>query len=343
MIAVIDCGTTNTRIFILNRDSEVAAEGIKKIGVRDTSITGSTKALKEGVEELYYDIIRENNIRGGDIEFAIASGMITSEIGLIEIPHLVAPVGLEELAGRIERVFDKDVLDIGIPVYFIRGIRNNYPTDAGIAELRQIDFMRGEEVQCMGVLRQLQPQVPVNIVVFSSHTKIIHIDAQGRICRCISTISGQQYEALKTATNVGKSIEKNPDEPEDQYTFEEIVNTAQECVNKAGIVRTMLMPRFMEVLLKTTSRERCLFVDAAIAEDDMRAFEEFHAQGYGADRYILLGHKERCELYTYLIHKRFGETIQISSISDYDRIFDLTIKGALCVAESVLTKKKENH
>lgn len=336
MIAIIDCGTTNTRMFILDGNGKIVAEKTKKIGVRDTSMTGSRDALKNGVEELYRTTIRENNIDSSEVEFAIASGMITSEIGLIEIPHLVAPVGLQGLAGHIEKVFDKNVIDLGIPVYFIRGVRNNYPADAGIQELRQVDFMRGEEVQCMGILSELKPHLPVNVVVFSSHTKIIHIDEQGRISHCISTISGQQYEALKAATNVGKSIESRENEPKGQYTFEEIVSTAQDCVNKAGIVRTMLMPRFMEVLLKTTSAERRLFVDAAIAEDDMRAFEEFNAQGCAASEYILFGHKQRCELYTYLIHQRFGQDVKIRSIDDYDKIFDLTIKGVLAVAQSIL-------
>ena len=40
MFAVIDCGTTMTRIYMTD-GREVLASGRKKIGVRDTSITGS--------------------------------------------------------------------------------------------------------------------------------------------------------------------------------------------------------------------------------------------------------------------------------------------------------------
>ena len=49
MFTVIDCGTTNTRMFILSDEGKVTAQGSKKIGVRDTSITGSRAALKSGV------------------------------------------------------------------------------------------------------------------------------------------------------------------------------------------------------------------------------------------------------------------------------------------------------
>lgn len=48
MFAVIDCGTTNTRIYIVDQNREILASGSRKVGVRDTSITGSRDALRQG-------------------------------------------------------------------------------------------------------------------------------------------------------------------------------------------------------------------------------------------------------------------------------------------------------
>jgi len=341
MFAVIDCGTTNTRIFILSDNSKMLAQGVKKIGVRDTSITGSRKALKEGVEELFQSVIKENSIDGGQVHFAIASGMITSEIGLIEIPHLVAPVGLKELSEQIEIVTDPDVINLGVPVYFIRGIRNDYGDKVTAHNLREIDFMRGEEVQCIGILSELAPKLPLNTVVLSSHTKIIHIDKEGRISRSITTMSGQIFEALNNSTNVGKSIVNCSGEEAGGYTYEEIVSIAANCVENAGFVRSMLMPRLMQVLLKTNSDERQLFVDAAIAADDMKAFQEAEALGCTAERYIIFGNKERCKLYEYLIHKNIGVHIEVQSIFDAQTIADITIKGAIIIARHVLDQIKD--
>ena len=104
MFAVIDCGTTTTRIYIVDESQQIIASGRKKVGVRDTSITGSRNVLRSGVTELFYDVLRQNEIPDEQVEFAIASGMITSEIGLIEIPHLIAPVGLRQLAEGIVKV-----------------------------------------------------------------------------------------------------------------------------------------------------------------------------------------------------------------------------------------------
>ena len=332
MIAVIDCGTTNTRIYIVSEAREIIASGTREIGVRNTSITGSKDALKDGIEKLFAGILKDNNIAIKDISFALASGMITSEIGLLEIPHLVAPAGIEELSENIKIVTDPAVLDIGVPVHFIRGVRNDYGRNATIRDIRMCDFLRGEEVQCMGILNELKPVLPLNVVVLSSHTKIIHLDRQGKILRCMTTISGQLYNALKDATNVGKSIIPAEGEKPGGYSFEEVVETARECVEHAGLGRTMLMPRFMQVLLETSSDERILFINAAIAVDDIKAFMEFKSQGYDTRNYLFFGHESRCSLYTYLIRKEFGEDIKIESIYDNDIIAGLTVKGSAAVA-----------
>lgn len=335
MFAVIDCGTTNTRLFLVDEHEQIVASGEEKVGVRDTSITGSRAKLKHGVEGLFARVLEQQGLKPADIRFAIASGMITSEIGLIEIPHLVAPCGLKELSENIEIVTDPNVVDLGVPVYFIRGIRNNYG-DATIRDLRRMDFLRGEEVQCVGILNKLKPGLPLNVVVFSSHTKFVHIDEQQRITHCLTTMSGQIYEALKTSTNVGKSIERHPGEGEGHYSYEEIVDTACECVEHAGIVRTLLMPRFMEVLLDTTGAERDLFADAAIAYDDMNAYEEFIAQGNAADDYVLFGHQSRCEMFQYLLRKRGHNIRNIISVYDKAEISALTVDGVITTAAYII-------
>ena len=296
MFAVIDCGTTMTRIYMTD-GREVLASGRKKIGVRDTSITGSRDALRKGVTELFFEILENSGIEESQISFAIASGMITSEIGLIEIPHLVAPVGLEQLTRGIVKVTDPAVLPIGRPVYFIPGIRNNYPLPPKAQDLRQVDFMRGEEVQCIGILGSHNLSTPCNIVALSSHTKVMYINGAGQIEASSTTISGQFFEALLSSTSIGKSIADTPGEEPGGYSYEELVRIAADCVRHAGLGRTCMMPRFLQVLMRSNSDERRTFIDAAIAADDLNAFHEMREQGYLSDRYLLYGHKSRCELY----------------------------------------------
>ena len=342
MFAAIDCGTTNTRIYLLTDEGKVIADGSKKVGVRDTSITGSRAVLREGVESLYREILETHHVDPHAVRFALASGMITSEIGLIELPHLVAPVGLDDLIAGIESVQDPEVIDLGIPTYFVRGIRNNYGPHPTLAELRLCDFMRGEEVQCMGLLRTVAPKLPVNVVVLSSHTKAIHIGEDRKIHRSMTTMSGQIYEALRDATFLGVSIESGREAPR-RYSDDEIIDKAIECIKHAGFVRTMLMPRFMQVLIETNGEERNLFINAGIAADDMDALREFAAQGYGADRYILVGPKGRCELYDAMLRRTFGDDLAITHIEDKKQIAELTVQGAVAVAAKILTGEDEKH
>ena len=341
MFAVIDCGTTMTRIYIVDQSKKIIASGRKKVGVRDTSITGSRDTLRSGVTQLFFEILKENGIPDGQVEFAIASGMITSEVGLIEIPHLVAPVGLHQLSEGILEVNDQSVLPLGRPVYFVRGVRNHYPDGARAQSLRQVDFMRGEEVQCIGIMNSRQLPYPCNIVALSSHTKVMYINAQAQIEASNTTISGQFYEAIVNSTNIGKSVIPVEGEEAGGYTEEELIGVATDCVRHAGLGRTMLMPRFLQVLMKTNSQERRTFIDAAIAADDLNAFREMREQGYDADYYLLYGHESRCKMYTYMLRREFGEKLTVECIFDKEELDQLTVTGSIAVALQQIEAKKQ--
>ena len=48
-LACIDCGTTNSRVYILDDEYRVVGKGLRKVGVRDTVINGS-QGTKGGIE-----------------------------------------------------------------------------------------------------------------------------------------------------------------------------------------------------------------------------------------------------------------------------------------------------
>lgn len=332
MFAVIDCGTTNTKVYIVDNYNKIIGKGYRKVGVRNTSMTGSKEMLREGVSEAILEAIKDAKLELSDIEFAIASGMITSEIGLMEIPHLIAPVGLEELAENIEIVDGGKVIPLDIPIVFIRGVRNNYGDNAVLQNIRNVDFMRGEETQVIGCIEEYQINQPTNFMVLSSHTKLIHTNNKQKIVASLTTISGQLYEAIMKETMVGKSLIENHDEVSGGHSFEEVASIAAQTVNEAGLDRCLMIPRFMQVLLTTDYKERNLFIDAAIAVDDMKCITEFESQGYFVDRFIILGHANRCQIYSYFLKQKYGEKIKIQTISDKKTLGELTVKGAITIA-----------
>lgn len=340
MFAVMDCGTTNTRIYIVDEQKNIIASGSTKVGVRDTSITGSNSLLRNEVTKLFNRVLSENQIEKSRVKFMIASGMVTSEIGLMEIPHLVAPVGIQDLAQHIVKVKDDAVLPIHCPIYFIRGIKNATGTDPHASKLPEMDFMRGEEVQCIGIIDRF-PELHerFTIVALSSHTKIMAIDEQKQICSSSTSISGQLYDLIVSSTNIGSSVIEIKGETEPRrYSDQEMIDIAFDCVRNCGLSRTMLMPRFLQVLTKTNSIERHIFIDAAIAADDIIMFQEMRSRGFDSNTYIFYGHQGRCELYQYLLQKHIDEKLKVISLSDSKEIGELTVRGAIKIALQAITE-----
>ena len=155
------------------------------------------------------------------------------------------------------------------------------------------------------------PDYPCNIVALSSHTKVMYINEKAQIEASNTTISGQFYEAIVNSTNIGKSIIPVEGEEAGGYSDEELIQIAADCVRHAGLGRTMLMPRFLQVLMKTNSHERQVFIDAAIAADDLNAFREMREQGYNSNYYLLYGHESRCKMYTYMLREEFGPQLTV--------------------------------
>jgi len=340
--AVIDCGTTNSRIYLLDENYKIIKKGNKKIGVRDAVLHGSNEVLKLGLKKLMEETILLAGLKFQDIKFAIASGMITSEIGLIEIPHLRAPIGISDLAKNIKVVQDKKIFPLNIPLYFIRGIKNYFPENTTYKDIRKVDFMRGEETQVAGLI-SLHPKLsyPVTIVVLSSHTKYIYINKEKKICSSLTTLSGQIYEAINKNSFIGKSIKSDESEKNENYFNTDVIDTAYDSVRNAGFLRTLMMPRFMEVLLKTKWYERKLFINAAIVAEDLRGLEEFKTLNCSSHcDFVLIGHKIRCKILSYLLKKYYKVTEKIKCIYKKEEIDQLSIGGGIAIAETAGYLKK---
>lgn len=332
--ATIDCGTTNSRVYLVNKNNEIIGQAEKKIGVRDTAIYGNNKKLKEGLSETFFQVLKNANIDLKDVSFAISSGMITSEIGLVEIPHLWAPIGIRELASNITKIHDNSIFPVNIPIYFIRGIKNKYDeAKTTILDVGNLDFMRGEETQVAGLFSLYNIKPPLTVVILSSHTKFIPIDSQKNILGSITTVSGQVYEAIIKETFVGKSVRKDSDFDVENYFNEQIVDSANSWVEKSGFLRSLLLPRFMDVLLKTNWYERKLFVESIIASEDIEAMTQLEENNLALEgTFILIGPAQRTLVYQYLLNKK-KSIKKIIKITNKQNIDKLSINGSLYLAK----------
>ena len=183
----IDGGTTNTRIYLVLNGKMVDSVrfGIGSVGGKENS-ERLKAAVKEGISEL----LARNSKREDEIERILASGMITSDGGLCPLTHLLAPCGLSELA---QASYDCALLEIStIPFTFLRGVRT------------ESDMMRGEETELMGLCKE--DSGDTLYVLPGSHTKLIRIDVDGRICEISTELTGEMLRALSEGTILRESV-----------------------------------------------------------------------------------------------------------------------------------------
>ncbi|MEX2542764.1 MAG: 2-dehydro-3-deoxygalactonokinase, partial [Trueperaceae bacterium] len=132
---------------------------------------------------------------------AVFSGMITSNLGLLEVPHLIAPVGPTELATAVRR---RDFPEITpLPCYFIPGVRTSSQGD----NLADLDVLRGEEVEIMGLRSLLSITSDAVFLHYGSHHKAINVDAEGKILASKTSLTGELFSALSEHTMLKGSLE----------------------------------------------------------------------------------------------------------------------------------------
>lgn len=332
MFVVIDCGSTNTRLYLI-KDKTVISKNEIPVGVNSTAATGNNTALKEGIAAGFEQLLAQENLILNDVRFAIASGMITSNLGLVEIPHLTAPVNIDDLATFARQYRDPTVFPVDIPVVFIPGIKNA-AGKGGWEGIAALDLMRGEETQAIGVLSRHQPTLPCTIIELGSTTKLIHIDAQGRLAGSMTSLSGQVYAAILKETFIGSSVKST--EPQPDCFSEHIADAAYRSVQQSGLLRTILLTRFIQFSLDTQPAERKLFCEAAIAADDMKLFADAQQQGFDLNgEVIFVGNAQRCRIYQHMMKNVLDLTRPATLITAREEIDRLVVEGAGYIAARV--------
>ncbi|ATM87531.1 2-dehydro-3-deoxygalactonokinase [Yersinia enterocolitica] len=332
MYIIIDCGSTNTRLYLV--DQEMVKDKYEvAIGVNSTVSNGNNQQLKLTLTEAIKSLLNQNKLSLHDVDFAIASGMITSNLGLLEVPHLIAPVNINDFAQHTCEVEGNKVLPIDLPIIFIPGVKNDIG-EATWDNIRKIDLMRGEETQAIGVISSMSLTLPATIVELGSTTKLIHINKEGAIAGSITSLSGQVYAAVRKETFINSSMIDSDSNTQDFYSTD-ILKYAYECVNRAGLLRSLLFTRFIQFSLSTTAAERKFYCESTIAADDMKLFDEAEEQGFSlTGDIIFIGNSERCKLYQGMLKETKAIKNNIISITNPEEIAMLGIKGACYIAKN---------
>ncbi len=200
-ILAVDGGTTNTRLTLVEGTRATARLKIK-VGVRDTVLTGSNRKLREAVRDGMTALLDGQGLTFADLSAVAASGMITSENGLFDLAHITSPAGADELARGAAAVELPDVCPL--PIRFIPGVKTF--SDPFAHDLSELDVMRGEEAELVGLTALCGVKPPFCAIMPGSHMKIAELDEKGRIASFRTSITGELSRAAAENTILAQSL-----------------------------------------------------------------------------------------------------------------------------------------
>ena len=97
------------------------------------------------------------------------SGMLTSDLGILEVPHLTAPVSMKNYQEHLVRVHLPEVFSKEIVL--IPGIKNTLSNPESLDSLRTFDIMRGEETETYALIEQYGSDQNTIYILPGSHNK----------------------------------------------------------------------------------------------------------------------------------------------------------------------------
>lgn len=272
---VIDGGTTNTRLNYVENGQILEAVKLK-MGVRST--IDHPGMLQQNIR----DTIGKLTESHGKAECIIAAGMITSDLGLYKLDHILAPAGIAELHAGIVRVELPEIADI--PFYFIPGVRKQ--TDSFLTT----DMMRGEECEFVG-LSGLAGTDAV-FVLPGSHSKIIQTDEQGRISDFATLLTGEMIAALSEGTILKNSVDLSSG-----LDGEYLVKGCQFAV-EVGLNEALFKVRIMQTVFNETSEHIYSFFLGCVLSGEIQQLLAVSAR-----KVVIAGQKQLKEATAAILEK----------------------------------------
>lgn len=252
-----------------------------QVGVRDVAAGRGRSVLIQGVRQAYQQALTESGMEESHVELILASGMITSNVGLVEVPHCAAPAGIGALAAAmVQRVLPEISSK---PIWFVPGVRNAFAVNEP-SQYRQIDFMRGEEVEALALLESERHVGAALVVLPGSHNKFIWINDQRQIAHCHTTMSGEMLSALTEHSILAASLERTYLEEVDAGWLLKGARHAAEL----GLCSAAFAVRGLRLFAGVNLQQCANFLAGAVFASDIQALKNKKMGGFSADMPIFL-------------------------------------------------------
>lgn len=255
---MMDFGTTNTRVWLVDDSFEVLGRANTQVGARDVARSGSSQALYHPLQSLIGTVVDRHE----PPECVIAAGMIGSPQGLFEVKPIVAPAGVAELAAACRRRQFPEIAQF--PFVLVPGIRSGH-FEYDLKRIGYSDIMRGEETLCVGLLAQDIIGGPATVLNLGSHWKTIHIDAWGRIAASRTSLLGEVIHAVQEQTVLASALPRTRVESIDLQHLQAGMDWQVRC----GIGRALFCVRLLEQAGHSDPAQRLSFLIGAFISSEI--------------------------------------------------------------------------
>lgn len=323
-VITLDTGTTNSRV-TLWKSEDVLDKVSREVGVRDTAIDGNNTRLKSAIKEAIDEILKKNNLTLDEIDKILASGMITSNVGLIEVPHLWAPAGIEDLANGMVSHYIPEVVDKEI--WFVPGVKNDV-RNVTLENCESMDIMRGEEVETIGLIKRLNIKGSSLIILPGSHSKFVSTNKEGKITGCVTSLAGELVSAITHNTIIASSLEHSL-----ASSFnEKMVVEGYKNGKKSGLNRMIFSIRIIDQFTDYSVNDKANFLLGVVLSSDLHAIKNSSALVVSPESDVIIAGKDILKDAFKAIIEEDSYFKTIKTV-DSEKMDNLAGFGTLCIAK----------
>lgn len=329
-LITVDGGTTNTRAALWNLKKELQYAVKSQVGVKDTAQEGSNERLKDTVRYLIEALMEHCCIAYDEVETVYACGMLTSDVGIHEVPHLAAPLGKEDFAAGIEEVLLPEICPV--PICFIPGMKN-LSGEIHMDHLEMMDVMRGEEMETIALM-DLYKEGEALYVLPGSHTKFVSVDRNQRITGCLTSMAGELLAVLTNYSILANAVKKQYASA--KYHRDMLILGAEKTWDTT-LPRAAFLTRIVNGFI-TDDQEACAsFLLGAVLADDISTVKKSAALAVTEKTSVVIAGKEPLRSALKELFLRDGTFKEVTA---FERGEDFLLSGyGMCVTAELREKR----
>ena len=212
-------------------------------------------------------MLTECAVSDNAVQGVYMSGMLTSDLGILEVPHLTAPVSMKNYQEHLVRVHLPEVFSKEIVL--IPGIKNTLSNPESLDSLRTFDIMRGEETETYALIEQYGSDQNTMYILPGSHNKYVFIDENCTVLATSTTLSGELLNSIVNDTIVASSVDHGF--PSMEHYNLEMIQYGCEMHRKEGFGRALFLTRLFDRFGSQSKYNLQNYVLGIVLESDLTA------------------------------------------------------------------------